>query len=339
MDTVSPFWSGAQDLMDRLDLEALAARVGGWQELARQPVDGLESLGIPRAVAERWLATPPRSTRGTALTRLHPHYPPVLAARPKAPPVLFVEGDPSLLSRPAVALVGTRRCTPYGAALARHLGAALAQAGVIVVSGLARGIDTHAHRGACEPGRTVAVLGHGLGHTAPPANRGLRKAIVDAGGTMVTTFADDHPPARWTFPSRNRWIAGLVERLVVIEAPKGSGALITAGFAADIDVDVYAVPGRLGSASSEGTHRLLQEGAHILVDVDEFVAEVAQPRLSFGSDAWLRHVLAGGTVTEAARLRGSSALEVLEELSRLEVAGRLVRLPGGRYAARGESAS
>ncbi|MBX2798766.1 MAG: DNA-processing protein DprA [Myxococcales bacterium] len=335
MDTISGFWAGAQDLAERLDLQSLAERAGGWKALSEAGVSDLMDLGLPHAAARKWLSTPPRSTAWQAVTLVHPCYPPLLAARHPAPPVLFVDGQVEVLTRRAIAVVGTRRCNPYGAAVARHLGTALGSARIVTVSGLARGIDTHAHRGALSSDTTVAVLGHGLQHTAPPSNKRLRQSILDGGGALITAFPDEHPPARWTFPSRNRWIAGMAEAVIVVQAPSSSGALITAGNAADMGIDVYAVPGPIGIAASRGSNELLAAGAEPLLDVDTFVAERVSAHAPSERPEWLRIVLAGGTLEQAARQRGSTPLDVLEELTRMELQGLVVRLPGGRYGAAG----
>lgn len=335
MDTISSFWSGAQRLADHLDLDVLAQRAGGWDALVRADAGDLVGLGCPPELAHRWLSTPPQTTQGKAITRLHPAYPASLARRRGAPPVLFVGGELALLQRRAIAVVGTRRCTPYGASVARHLGSALGRAGLVTVSGLARGIDTHAHRGAMRTGETLAVLGHGLAHTSPPSNTDLREAIEGSGGTVVTTFPDEHSPARWTFPSRNRWIAGLAECVVIVEAPRGSGALITARLAVEHDIPVYVIPGHVGVSACQGSNELIEAGAIPLLDVDAFVARQAGLARPGERPPWLAHLLAGGTLEESARLRGASALDLLEELTRMELLGQVVRLPGGRYAAGG----
>ncbi|HHO50889.1 MAG TPA: DNA-protecting protein DprA [Deltaproteobacteria bacterium] len=332
MDTISSFWSGAQQLADQLDLDDLARRAGGWRALVRAEVRDLVELGLSPEVARRWLSTPPQTTRGSALTRLHPSYPAHLAQRRGAPPVLFVDGELELLQRRAIAVVGTRRCTPYGASVARHLGAALGRAGLVTISGLARGIDTHAHRGALCTGQTLAVLGHGLAHTSPPSNAELRGAIEASGGASVTTFPDHRTPARWTFPSRNRWIVGLAECVVIVEAPRGSGALITARLAAEHDVPVYVIPGQIGVSACRGSNELIEAGALPLLDVEAFVAHQAGLPPEHERPDWLVHLLAGGTLEESARLRGISLLDLLEDLTRLELIGQVVRLPGGRYA-------
>ena len=191
MDTISGFWAGAIRVAGRVDLDAVSAALGGWTSLVRASVDDLVTAGVPFAVAREWLTAAPLHTRGRALVRTLPEYPPALRTIPRAPPVVFVEGDPACLHAPAIAIVGTRACSPYGASAAHRIAHGAAAAGLVVVSGLARGIDASAHKGAlAAKGRTVAVLGHGLGHTAPPANRPLRDA--DRGGAR----ADAHHLAR-----------------------------------------------------------------------------------------------------------------------------------------------
>ncbi len=284
-------------------------------------------------LAKRWLSTPPRSTRGRAFTVLSADYPPVLAQVGAKAPVLFVEGDIGVLHRPTVSVVGTRRCTPYGAATARHLGDALGRLGITTVSGLARGIDAQAHRGAVSSGLTAAFLGHGLAHTAPASNIPLRDAILDHGGAVLTAFPDDREPARWTFPSRNRWIAAACEALVVVEAPRQSGAMITAELAIELQRDVYVVPGQIGSWASMGSNDLLAAGALPLVDVEAF-ANVRASRDSVGDPGppWLQLLVSGAPLDEVARVKGCSTLAILDDVARLELAGDVVRLPGGRYA-------
>lgn len=344
MDTISGFWAGAQDLAEKLDLDNLVERAGGWLPLIEARTDDLVAMGVPHEHARRWRETPPRLTRGRALTRLHPEYPERLARRPKAPPVLYVEGNAEALSARCIAVVGTRRCTPYGSAVARHIGAAFARSGWTVVSGLARGIDTHAHRGALEAlpvegaprGCTVAVLGHGLDTTSPASNTRLRREVVETGGAVVTTFPDPHPPARWTFPDRNRWIVGLSEFLVVVEAPVRSGALISAQHALDIDVPVFVVPGHLGVAACRGSNELIEAGAAPIVDVDRFVDDWTG-RLPFDARPpdWLQEVLAGHAVEQVAAQHGRSTLDLIAHLTQLELEGVVVRMPGGRYASTG----
>ena len=196
------------------------------------------------------------------LRRRDAEYPGLLAAIHDPPPALFVRGGGSdeLLSQPAVALVGARACSSYGGSVARSLGRELASAGLVVVSGMARGIDGEAHRGALEAGVTVAVLGCGIDRDYPAAHAELARRICER-GLIVSEYEPGVEPAPWRFPARNRIIAGLCEATVVVEARERSGALITADFALEEGRDVLAVPGEITSALSAGTNALLRLGA------------------------------------------------------------------------------
>jgi DNA processing protein len=179
------------------------------------------------------------------------------------PPALYLRGDgePSLLAHRAVAVVGARSCSPYGAQVARRLGRELAAAGLVVVSGLARGVDGEAHRGALEAGgTTVAVLGCGIDRDYPASHARLSRRIEEH-GLVVSEYEPGIEPAPWRFPARNRIIAGLSEAVVVVEARERSGALITADFGLDEGRDVFAVPGEITSSLSAGTNALLKLGA------------------------------------------------------------------------------
>ena len=197
------------------------------------------------------------------LARSAPHFPPLLRAVHDPPPGLFVRGvpPPELLSRPAVAVVGARACSGYGASVARMLARDLAAAGLVVVSGLARGVDAEAHRGALEAGgTTVAVLGCGVDRDYPAAHAELARRIAER-GLLVSEYAPGVEPAPWRFPARNRIIAGLCAATVVVEARERSGALITADLALEEGREVFAVPGEITSALSAGTNDLLKLGA------------------------------------------------------------------------------
>jgi DNA processing protein len=197
------------------------------------------------------------------VTLLDEHYPTHLRDVADPPPVLYLRGRLAAADEHAVALVGTRRATDYGRAVAERLARELALAGVTVVSGLAKGIDTAAHRAAVDAGgRTQAVLGNGLDQVYPPENGRLARDILERGaGALVSEFAPGIPPDAVNFPRRNRIISGLSVTTVIVEAGEKSGALITADFALEQGRDVLAVPGSIFSSASAGTNQLLRQGA------------------------------------------------------------------------------
>ena len=210
---------------------------------------------------------------------LHPgdeRYPALLGAI-SSPPRLEVRGSLEPSDGLAVAIVGSRRPTPYGVEVAEALAAELSARGVTIVSGLARGIDTAAHRGALQGGgRTLAVLGNGIDVVYPPENRELIGAI-ERQGAVISQFARGTVPLPYNFPARNRTIAGLVLGVVVVEASERSGALITASLAADLGREVFAVPGRVTSEVSRGSHGLLRDGAILVRDWADVVQELPEP--------------------------------------------------------------
>lgn len=188
-------------------------------------------------------------------------YPALLRPIPDPPPVLFAMGDRTLLNRPAVAIVGSRDHSSYGADVCRALAAAAGRAGVVVVSGMARGLDAVAHTAALEyGGTTIGVLGNGHGVIYPAANRKLYERVAEA-GILLSEFPPGERPHAGSFPRRNRLISGLGRVTVVVEAAAGSGALITAGTALDQGREVMAVPGNITSRVSVGTNRLIRDGA------------------------------------------------------------------------------
>jgi len=337
MVEVPAFWVGASEaeagaaLAAFVEVQGLA---GPWPEALRGctvgDVAACPGVRLTPRQRARWEAAVPALTVQPPLYRGTVDYPERLGRLRDAPPLLFVQGDVSALHPDtAVAIVGTRACSPYGAGLARRLAHEVATAGGVVVSGLARGIDAHAHRAACQVGVTVAVLGHGLGFMSPRANGGLRRQLVERGGAVVSSWPDTTPPARYTFPRRNRWIAGLSDAVVVAQAGLRSGAGITARDALGIGRDVWAVQGPLGEGF-EGCAALVNQGARAVHDVDEVVTQLTgcvPPTLR----GWFRALLEGASVDALARMRGLSVSEVLVELGRLEAEGVVVRLPGGRY--------
>ena len=269
-------------------------------------------------------------------------YPPLLGAIHDPPPQLFVRGDGELevLARAAVAVVGARACSSYGRSVARSLSRELAAAGLVVVSGMARGIDGEAHRGALEAGgATIAVLGCGVDRDYPAAHAELARRIGER-GLVVSEYEPGVEPAPWRFPARNRIIAGLCSATVVVEARERSGALITADFALEEGRDVLSVPGEITSSLSAGTNALLRLGATPVTcatDVLEvFGIELLKPEpASLGqvADALLAE-LDKGALTADELVRGArvGSAEAAATLMELELVGR-VTLEDGLYRA------
>lgn len=288
------------------------------------------------------------------------------------PPVLlYVKGEPALLSRPGIALVGARSATAAGEANAEAFARALAQQGLVVVSGLALGIDAAAHRGALAAGNagagTVAVIGTGIDRIYPARNAALAREIA-AAGAVVSEFPLGTPPLQHNFPRRNRLIAGLAEGVLVVEAALGSGSLITARLATETGREVFAIPGSIHSPLSRGCHRLIRDGAK-LVETAEDVVEELRGRLGWPAPAVAPAASAGGrrrrgtepaapaeAPPQAALALGDETTRVLDAIGHdptdldtiaarcgltvdalyaillpLELEGRLAKLPGGRF--------
>ena len=198
------------------------------------------------------------------------NYPPLLREIPDPPLQIYLKGKIPDNKRKAVAIVGTRKATGYGLKTARELARDLASQGIIIVSGLALGIDAEAHKGALEAGGlTLAVLGSGINKIYPATNQPLAKKIIDQGGALISEFEPDHPPEKWTFPQRNRIVAGLCQMTVVVEAPERSGALITAYLALEYNREVGAIPGEITSVNSRGTNELIKKGAALVRNADD----------------------------------------------------------------------
>jgi len=274
----------------------------------------------------------------TRLRRGRPGYPPLLAQLYDPPAELYVRGDLQILDESAVAIVGARSCSPYGRQVARSLARELAGAGLVVVSGLARGIDGEAHRGTLEAGgRTVAVLGCGIDRDYPRSHAELALRIREQ-GAVVSEYVPGVEPAPWRFPARNRIIAGLCVATVVVEARERSGALITADFALELGREVFAVPGEITSALSAGTNDLLRQGAAPLLAAADVLAALGleqAPRRAGAVSETAAIVLA--EVTDAAcdvdglvRATGRSTGEISAALVELELAG-LVTAAEGLY--------
>jgi DNA processing protein len=273
-------------------------------------------------------------------------YPSLLAEIPAPPPVLYYRGELLETDRTAVAIVGTRRFTPYGRDMAARIASDLARAGVTIVSGLARGIDGVAHQAALDAGgRTIAVLGSGIDRIYPPEHRKLAERIMEQ-GAVLSDYLPDTPPDGVNFPPRNRIISGLSLGVVVVEAPDRSGALITVDFAADQGRDIFAVPGMANATNSAGTNRLIREGARLVRSAEDILDDLQLGRTQM-SDA-VQHSLPLGEgerrllavmtalpqhIDDLAELSDSTVAEVSGRLMMLELQG-LVRNVGAQHYAR-----
>jgi DNA processing protein len=292
LDPADPRPAPAASLRDWLALQwALALDPVAAAELlraTRNPRDALEAAHHPRRAAPRDLdAAIERlcDAGARAIPLLSPVYPPRLARLPDPAPLLLVRGDVDALAAPSVAIVGSRAATAYGLYVAQELAGGLARAGVVVVSGLALGIDGAAHRGALEAGgRTVAVLACGPDRVYPARHRDLARRI-EGQGAIVSELPPGTQPLRAFFPLRNRLISGMASAVVVVEARERSGSLITAGHAANQGVDVFAVPGPITAPTSAGPNRLLREGAYIALEAGDVLAELGIPALADGAPA------------------------------------------------------
>jgi DNA processing protein len=273
-------------------------------------------------------------------------YPKLLAQIPDPPPAFWVAGElPRTMA--AVGVVGSRNATPHGLQVAFRLGEDLARAGISVVSGLARGVDGAAHRGALRSGGpTIAVLGCGADVDYPPEHAALARDITRH-GAVVSEFPPGTPPRGWHFPRRNRLISGLCDGLVVVEASDHSGSLITARCALAQGRDVMAVPGGVLSGRNRGAHKLLRDGARVVENVEDVLDELhyTHRKVSGGEgetkiiapEAWLRAMAAAEPYDLEALcdLSGLDAVRMLGRLSQLELAGWITRDGGGRFVKAG----
>jgi DNA processing protein len=286
-----------------------------------------------------------------------PGYPGALRHVFDPPRALYVRGhrahEASLLDGPAIAIVGARDATAYGLGVARELARGLAGAGIVVVSGLALGVDGAAHRGALEAGGvTVAVAGAGTDVPYPRQHVGLHAAIRER-GAVLSEYPPGTAPLKGHFPRRNRIISGLSLGVIVVEATLQSGSLSTARHANEQGREVFAVPGPIGAPRSRGPHALLKGGARLVETIDDVLAELpvgvatavggalARRSLPPDLDRVLEGIAGGLTTVDALVAReGGKVPEILEKLLALELRGLVVRGPGGRYAAvRNDTAS
>jgi DNA processing protein len=304
---------------------------------ARQLRTGQAAAEVERAL--RWASEP-----GHAIVTLADgEYPRLLLEIPDPPVLLYAAGRLELLSRPALAIVGSRNATAQGERNAEQFARAFSAAGLTIVSGLALGIDAAAHRGALRaPGSTIAVLGTGVDVVYPRQNAELAAQIAQS-GLLVSEFALGSAGAAHHFPRRNRLISGLARGCLVVEAALASGSLITARAAAEQGRDVFAVPGSIHSPLSKGCHALLKQGAKLVESAEDVLGELAgfrptgsasthAPQAQAAQDPLLDHMGFDPVDVDSLCSRsGLPAERVSADLLRLELDGRVAVLPGGTY--------
>jgi DNA processing protein len=354
--------NAAHDL-SRAAICRLGADLDAWLDVPAAPTAVAARLGLPvetltRARALRSRA-PAAAARQVAAAELlgaravalgEPGYPAALHELALPPPVLFLRGE--IPAQPAVAIVGSRRMDPYGREAATYFARSLAQAGLTVVSGFARGVDATAHEAALAVpgGTTVAVLGCGHAVDYPRGHERLRQAILGA-GAVVSEFPCDQPPADWTFPVRNRLIAALSLGVLVVQAAPRSGSLVTARLALEQGREIWAVPGRIFEEKGLGPNGLIRDGAQLvqhpqdildalpswtraaLAPCAEPVGGTAAPTLPGLPGRILRELTPGDPrpPEEIASLTGAALDQVLGTLLELELLGHLRRQPGPAY--------
>jgi DNA processing protein len=278
----------------------LVEHFGGPEAIFRASLTELEAAGI-QAVSAQSLATGKSaelareeiaraSAAGVHLISMHdPFYPPRLKEIYDPPLVLYVQGNPEVLTQPGIAMVGTRHPTPYGSGMAERLGCDLAAQGLVIISGMARGIDTASHRGAISAkGKTIAVFGTGVDVIYPKENSRLSEQIVALGGALISEFALGTHPAPQNFPIRNRILSGMSVGVLVVEAAEYSGTRITARCALEQNRDVFAVPGNVTNKNSWGPNTLIKQGAKLIATWEDVWEDLpAEVRLALARPASL----------------------------------------------------
>ncbi len=361
--------TASADLVDALRL-ARTEGVGpiAWRRLLARFASPAAALAeLPRLARAGGRDTPPRipspaeaereiaaldKLGGRFLVLGEPSYPALLATVDDAPPVVACLGDPSFLARKSVAIVGSRNASTNGQRLAEQLGAELAKAGIAVVSGLARGIDTAAHEGALLHGATIACVAGGLDIPYPPENAALQARIAQHGAVLAESPLGTAPLGR-SFPRRNRIIAAISLGTVVVEAAPRSGSLLTARLAAEAGREVFAVPGSPLDPRARGTNNLIREGAHLVEAAEDILRELPpdsppqpQRELAEPPPSWEDPTLhakitsqlldlvshSPTPVDDLIRRCQVSAAVVMAILMELEAAGRIESLPGNRVA-------
>jgi DNA processing protein len=267
-------------------IRKLVEHIGSAEKVFQASLTELEAAGI-RAVSAQAIATgkslelahdqlaKAAESKAKIISLSDPEYPPRLKEIYDPPVILFVKGDVALLSQPGIAMVGTRHPTPYGTGMAERLASDLAARGLVIISGLARGIDTASHRGAIAvKGKTIAVLGTGIDVFYPKENTRLGEQILALGGAMISEFPTGTAPTPQNFPIRNRIISGMSAGVLVVEAAEYSGTRITSRCALEQNRDVYAVPGNVTNKNSWGPNTLIKQGAKLVATWEDVWEEL-----------------------------------------------------------------
>lgn len=341
-------------------MAAVLGKFGTASGVLRAPLDAFGEVdGITRSVARAIMRASPDAGRAleakaigvgqVVLTPADPAFPTMLRSIPDPPLILYAVGDLALTQHPAVAIVGSRDHTAYGAEVARWMGATAAAAAIVVVSGMARGLDAMAQAAALDAGgTTVGVLGNGADVAYPRSNAGLYRRVADC-GLLLTESPPGQEPIQGAFPRRNRLISGLARALVVVEAADGSGTMITVATALEQGRDILAVPGQITSPTSRGTNRLIRDGATPLLTPDDLLAAFGaapttrivppvDPPLCTLTPTEARVVAALTTtaahIDEISLAVGLPIGELLGTLLGLELGGMAEHVTGGNYRRR-----
>jgi len=288
----------------------------------------------------------------TVITQADAEYPDALRQCYDPPLVLYVWGSILEIDRHALAIVGSRKTSTYGIQTARQFAFQLASSGMTIVSGLARGIDSHAHEGAiaAKNGRTIAVIGSGLGQIYPPENMGLAEKIAEGRGAVVSEFPLNTAPSKKTFPMRNRIVAAWSQAVVVVECPEWSGARITANLAGEMGKTIYAVPGQIDRPTSAGCNALIREGATLVTGGHDILDDIStlplrdaphpqeKPSSSLpalaGAEQQIFSALENDAllIDEILTATGLPLPEINATLLKLEIMGLVRQLAGSRFA-------
>ena len=315
-------------------------------ETARNIVSWEDSVDLSAELAEA-------QSRGLhIITQDESDYPEALRHMYDPPLALYIWGKLTPADKHAIAVVGSRKTTHYGQSAAHSLSKDLARTGLTIISGLARGIDTCAHKGAIEAGgRTIAVLGSGLGQLYPPENMKLAEQIADGNGAVISEFSLSHAPDKKTFPMRNRIVAAWSSGILVCECPRWSGSIITANLGMEMGKTIYAVPGQIDRPTSAGCNQLIRDGATLVSSADDILEDLEALPLNFGLeiqpestppvelDATEQKVL--DTLSKEESLidhilvkSGLTVPVVITTLLKLEMKRLVRQLPGPRYMLR-----